>query len=97
MKINLPEIQNYVAHPQSVWFETHWRPLFEVIQKENAELKIIGLKYSSDIDSLLKERGDLKIKLDKAIVALEFYATFFGKKAVGGKRARESLRQVGVE
>jgi hypothetical protein len=35
----LPECPNYVAHPQSVWFNEHWRPAIEQLKAENLELK----------------------------------------------------------
>jgi len=39
-KIKIPNIPNYVAHPQSVWFECHWRPIFDKYEKHIEELKI---------------------------------------------------------
>lgn len=27
-RFKLPDCPNYIAHPQSVWFENHWRPTF---------------------------------------------------------------------
>lgn len=31
---SLPECPNYVAHPQAVWFNEHWRPIFEARDEE---------------------------------------------------------------
>lgn len=28
-ELRLPEMYNACAHPQSVWFEEHWRPIFK--------------------------------------------------------------------
>ena len=34
----LPECPSYVAHPQSVWFHCHWRPIIEELKAENEKL-----------------------------------------------------------
>ena len=39
MNNDIPNIPFYVAHPQSVWFEEHWRPIIEKLQAENERLK----------------------------------------------------------
>lgn len=36
----LPECPDYIAHPQSVWFETYWRPILEARER--------GLKWHRD-------------------------------------------------
>ena len=41
----LPEIYKECAHPQSVWFEEHWRPVFNQLQSENQRLKEENEKY----------------------------------------------------
>ena len=30
----LPECPSYVAHPQSVWFRCHWRPIIDELKAE---------------------------------------------------------------
>lgn len=35
----LPECPSYVAHPQAVWFECHWRPMIAARDAEIAKLK----------------------------------------------------------
>lgn len=32
--LKLPEIYPACAHPQSVWFHEHWRPVFEKLQSQ---------------------------------------------------------------
>ncbi len=34
----IPKCPDYIAHPQSVWFEEHWRPLIEKEREINREL-----------------------------------------------------------
>lgn len=54
---NIPEIYQGCAHPQAVWFETHWRPIIIQLQRQNTELQ--------------QSHAELKAKLDKAISGLK--------------------------
>jgi len=47
----LPKIPNSTAHPQSVWFEIHWRPKFFELREENA---IIRKQERRALDAALK-------------------------------------------
>lgn len=35
----IPRCPDYIAHPQSVWFEEHWRPLFDARDEEVKRLE----------------------------------------------------------
>ncbi len=76
----LPEIYQSCAHPQSVWFEEHWRPIFDSLVKENEELER-EVEMSRDrarlnmqsAEKLEKENEELKSSLIDAVEALEFF------------------------
>lgn len=77
----LPECPRYVAHPQSVWFNEHWRPIIEKLKAENAELKE---KYENIYHRINTYRHQARLDLDEITKltrqrdalkkALEFYA-----------------------
>lgn len=73
----LPAIPNYVAHPQSVWFDEHWRPVvmrlateLEQVKRERDEWMskygFIGLANSALSRSDHVAFGSLMTKLSKA-------------------------------
>lgn len=60
-KIQIPNMPNSIAHPQAVWFECHWLPIFERQQKvieglrdyvEDLNSEIQDLKYETMGDDL---------------------------------------------
>ncbi len=54
--VSLPDCPKYVAHPQSVWFEEHWRPIFDKLQ---AALKIYeGPRLTSAGQAIKKLQED---------------------------------------
>lgn len=59
----LPECPYYVAHPQAVWFNEHWRPVIEQLKAENISKDI---KITIQHDKITA----LKSKLAKAKEAL---------------------------
>lgn len=77
----LPECPRYVAHPQSVWFNEHWRPIIErlkaeneILQGENAgkaiQISGMGLKINMDYEQITK----LTLQRDTLKKCAEFYA-----------------------
>lgn len=56
----LPEIYNACAHPQAVWFEEHWRPIFIKMQKRIEELE-------GELDN---KRGAMTLEIHRLMQAL---------------------------
>ena len=54
----LPKIYPSCAHSQSVWFEEHWRPIFE---KQEVELADLKAKYQKAVGILSRLRSALLI------------------------------------
>ena len=48
----LPECPDYMAHPQSVWFECHWRPKFTDLQEQYDELRELNRKQCNHAQNL---------------------------------------------
>jgi len=85
--VKLPEIYSACAHPQAVWFEEHWRPIFVKLKAENDQLKAQVDKYRNEWSELAvlnhqnylelsqerEKATQLKIAVDKAteIIAQE--------------------------
>lgn len=59
----LPECPNYVAHPQSVWFEEHWRPALAAKNAEIERLKEI-ISYLPKVPTQPYEKELAKRVLD---------------------------------
>lgn len=53
IEAKLPECPYYVAHPQAVWFNEHWRPVIEQLKAEIEQLKN-DLTASSTVIDILK-------------------------------------------
>jgi hypothetical protein len=54
----LPEIGRHVAHPQSVWFETHWRPVFDQMKARIGVFRQSAIKLTDmvrDLEARIKE------------------------------------------
>lgn len=51
-EVKLPECPAYVSHPQSVWFEEHWRPL---LQAKDAEIELVRNAYNMEKQELLNK------------------------------------------
>lgn len=70
-KFTLPEIYKGCAHPQSVWFEEHWRPVFEAIAKECEALKyerdIAVAANENNFIALAKQNAELREDLRVAV------------------------------
>ncbi len=74
----LPECPYYVAHPQAVWFNEHWRPVIEQLKAEKEKLKSlfsVQLDVMEQNNNMTTEITALKSKLAKAKEALEFYGS----------------------
>lgn len=57
----LPEIYASCAHPQSVWFECHWRPRFEQMSAQLAALRAdLAESTSNAIADIAKIGGELQ-------------------------------------
>lgn len=80
----IPKCPRYVAHPQAVWFEEHWRPIIEKLKAENANLKQ-ALELNRQVADAINDNGQqvfecqqLISKLTRQVEilkkALEFYA-----------------------
>lgn len=60
----LPDCPSYIAHPQAVWFEEHWRPIFNARDEEVRRLESGGMEMSATIEMLLAENKRLREALD---------------------------------
>jgi ABC-type glutathione transport system ATPase component len=87
--MKLPEIYEGCAHPQSVWFEEHWRPLFEQLQKENEELKRQHEMAMQRADRAFNERDSLREQLAEACAARDQWR----KVQLENASLRESLKE----
>lgn len=65
----IPECPNYVAHPQSVWFEIHWRPIIDALKQENEALIKERTAYRT-LKSLMADNAEV-CELHDDIEALE--------------------------
>lgn len=68
----LPECPNYMAHPQSVWFNEHWRPVIEQLKAENGRLAQSELEcrqmyneFVGDLNNTRLENTKLKIRIEE--------------------------------
>lgn len=55
MENKLPECPYYVAHPQAVWFNEHWRPVIERLKVENSDLKYKKEYLISGYETILND------------------------------------------
>lgn len=69
----IPECPSYVAHPQSVWFYFHWRPIIDALSRESAELKRklehMNAHDKSRVNALLeidRLKAELEMRTDQA-------------------------------
>ena len=78
--MNLPKIDNHIAHPQSVWFEEHWRPLFEKLEKENSKLKRIIELQKTEYNDILEPKfiNDIEQLKSKLKIATNLLRSAFG-------------------
>jgi len=76
----LPNCPSYMAHPQAVWFEIHWKPEFENLQKkcnrfyDRLQIKateIIRLKKELLVVRGIQERRDKATGIDMPVVGGE--------------------------
>lgn len=64
-KASLPNCPSYIAHPQGVWYITHWMPIFQAMRDENARLrKAIDFAYELGATSFPLYREDQNKMLD---------------------------------
>ncbi len=69
--LSLPQCPSYVAHPQAVWFETHWRPKFIALEAEIEHLQSVVSKQKAEYNDILepifqKKLTDCEKELNKA-------------------------------
>lgn len=57
----LPRCPGYIAHPQSVWFHFHWRPLYEQACKQIEELQ--HANRERQVTNASFEAGEMALEL----------------------------------
>lgn len=80
----LPEIYEGCAHPQAVWFEEHWRPIFEKLKFDNERLWVSFNYYKKRILAAYTEAEQLREALNKILKEV-------GTSTLAHKIAREAL------
>jgi chromosome segregation ATPase len=73
----IPECPHYIAHPQSVWFNEHWRPIIAKLESELAEAKAENNQLVYELDKSRSDHmkayddlDDVNIKLNELIEKL---------------------------
>lgn len=80
-EVKIPECPYYVAHPQAVWFNEHWRPLLAAKDAEIKKWEVLSFAYleqrhqaTVDLNRLRVEIKDLRSELAEKDKVIEFYS-----------------------
>lgn len=64
-RYELLQCPSYVAHPQSVWFETHWRPAFEAMRDLKDKAAEIAIAIGFEHNKMVKDRDRLAAEVEE--------------------------------
>lgn len=89
----VPECPRYMAHPQAVWFEIHWRPIIDKLRAELAEAKARADHMRELVDRAHKGEDAVIKQRDAARAEVERYYHIVEEEQKHSKRLQAALDQ----